>query len=168
MAEVKKTTRRKATKTVEKQPTKTPTKQVKKTATKKTVTKQAEKQPKDRTISTKKARITREINRLKKLFTDIDENKKKLAYATIKDVAFMTVTMEDLREEIALTGTVEEYKNGPNQYGKKQSIAVQNYIQFSSKQTAAMKILMDALPKSEPKKPESDGFDDFVYSRDEI
>ena len=33
-------------------------------------------------------------------FKEIDKNKKKLVFTTIEDVAFMTVTMQDLREKI--------------------------------------------------------------------
>ena len=139
---------------------------------KKTVTryrKTPAKKPKKKEISTKKARITREATRLTKMFADIDENKKKLVQTTIKDVAFMTIEMEDLRMEIAEKGSVEEYKNGANQYGKKQSAAAQMYLQLSQKQTAAMKILLDQLPKTEAKKqPDTDDFDDFVYSRSEV
>ena len=126
------------------------------------------KKPKKTEISTKKARITREVTRLKKLFNDIDENKKKLVETTIKDVAFMTVEMQDLREEITKNGSIEEYKNGANQFGRKTSAASQNYLQFSQKQTAAMKILLDQLPKTEPKKPDAGDFEDFVYNRAEV
>ena len=164
MAEKKTTTRRKPAKTA----AKTPVKTAKKTPTKKTVKKAAPKEAKDTAISTKKARITREINRLRRLFAGIDENKKKLVNATIKDVAFMTVAMEDLREEMIQTGLIEEYQNGPNQWGKKKSTASESYLQFSNKQTAAMKILVDALPKTEPKKPDTDDFDDFVFHRSEV
>ena len=165
MAEKKTTTRRKPAKTA----AKTPAKTAKKATTKKTVSKVTPKEAKDTSISTKKARITREINRLRRLFADIDENKKKLVNATIKDVAFMTVAMEDLREEMIQTGLIEEYQNGPNQWGKKKSTASESYLQFSNKQTAAMKILVDALPKTEPKKqPDADDFDDFVYNRPEV
>ena len=38
-------------------------------------------------------RIKRETGRLKKLFANIDENKKKLVFTTIEDVAFMTITI---------------------------------------------------------------------------
>ena len=66
-------------------------------------------------------RIKRETSRLKKLFASIDENKKKLVFTTIEDIAFMTITMQDLRETINREGTTVEYKNGENQYGTKQS-----------------------------------------------
>ena len=164
MAETKKTTRRKTAKTAAKTPAKTP----KKTTTRKTVAKKTPEKAERSESSKKKARITSEVTRITKLFADIDENKKKLVRATIKDVAFLTVAMQDLREEMVVSGLIDEYKNGPDQYGKKQSTALQSYLQCSNKLTAAMKILNDQLPKAEPKKPESDGFDDFVYARDEI
>lgn len=115
----------------------------------------------------KTKRIKKEIARLKRLFRDIDEKKKKLVFATIEDVAFMTVTMQDLREEIVREGTTVEYKNGENQYGTKQSPAAQLYLQMSQKQTQAMKILVDCLPKKEiPNK--DDGFDNFVNGREDV
>lgn len=117
----------------------------------------------------KKKQISREINRLKKLFINIDENKKKLVFTTIEDVAFMTITMKDLRETIIREGTTVEYKNGENQYGTKQSPEAQYYLQLSQKLTQAMKILVDCLPRTEKiTKPDDDGFDDFAYGREDI
>lgn len=165
MAEKKTTTRRKPAKTR----AKTPTKTSKAATTKKTVAKEPDKKPERSESSKKKARITSEVTRLTKLFSDIDENKKKLVRATIKDVAFLTVAMQDLREEMVISGLIDEYKNGPDQYGKKQSTALQSYLQCSNKLTAAMKILNDQLPKTEAKKqPDTDDFDDFVYNRSEV
>lgn len=116
----------------------------------------------------KTKRIKKEINRLKRLFKEIDANKKNLVSATIKDVAFMTITMEDLREKIVRVGTTCVYKNGENQFGTKQSPDAQLYLQLSQKQTQAMKILLDCLPKTEKAIPKSDGFEDFVLGREDI
>lgn len=113
----------------------------------------------------KKKRIDKEVRRLKRLFSKIDENKKKLAFATIEDVAFLTITMQDLRESIIRDGTTVEYKNGENQYGTKQSPDAQLYLQMSQKQTQAMKILVECLPKTEKPMQENDGFDDFLRER---
>jgi len=111
-------------------------------------------------------RIKKEIRRLKKLFSNIDENKKKLVYSTIEDVAFMAVTMQDLRESITREGTKVEYKNGENQYGTKQSPDAQLYLQMSKQHTQARRILVDCLPKTKGvTKDDDDGFDDFVNSR---
>ena len=118
----------------------------------------------------KKKRIKKEVARLKRLFKEIDDNKKKLVFTTIDDVAFMTITMQDLRDDIIRDGTTVEYKNGENQYGTKQSPDAQLYLQLSQKQTQAMKILLDCLPKDKKleMKVQEDDFDEFVDGRDEI
>ena len=117
----------------------------------------------------KQNRIKKEVSRLKRLFSKIDPQKKKLVFATIDDVAFMTITMQDLRDAIIREGTTVEYKNGENQYGTKQSPDAQLYLQMSQKQTAAMKILIDCLPKTQQKAvvEKSDGFEDFINSRED-
>lgn len=114
----------------------------------------------------KQKRIKKEEARLKRLFSKINENKKKLVFTTIADVAFMTITMQDLRENIIRDGTTVEYKNGENQYGTKQSPDAQLYLQMSQKLTAATKILIDCMPKTE-KVPETniDDFDDFLQEK---
>ena len=116
----------------------------------------------------KTKRIKKEVSRLKRLFKEIDENKKKLVFTTIDDVAFMTITMQDLREKIIRDGTTCEYKNGANQYGVKQSPDAQLYLQLSQKQTQAMKILVDCLPKTQKVEVKDDGFDDFVEGREDV
>lgn len=116
----------------------------------------------------KQKQIKKEVDRLKKLFKEIDGNKKKLVFTTIEDVAFMTVTMQDLREKIVRDGTTIEYKNGENQYGKKQSPDSQLYLQLSQKQTQAMKILIGCLPKTDKPKEKDDGFNTFVNGREDI
>ncbi len=115
----------------------------------------------------KTKQIKKEVVRLKRLFKGIDENKKKLVFTTIEDVAFMTITMQELREKIVREGTTCTYKNGANQFGTKQSPDAQLYLQMSQKQTQAMKILVDCLPK--PQKDlgkEADDFKNFVMSRE--
>ena len=117
----------------------------------------------------KNAKIEKEIRRLRRLFSKIDKNKKNLVYMTIDDIAFMTVTMQELREKIIREGTSIEYKNGENQWGKKQSPDAQLYLQMSQKQTQAMKILIDCMPKTEQISKEiKDGFDDFVSGREDV
>ena len=107
-------------------------------------------------------RIKKEERRLRRLFSKIDKSKKNLVQATISDVAFMTIT----REKIIREGTTATYKNGENQYGTKQSPDAQLYLQMSQKQTAAMKILVDCLPKTEKLVvQQDDGFEDFLKGR---
>ena len=117
----------------------------------------------------KQKQIKKEVGRLRRLFKDIDENKKKLVNTTIEDIAFMTITMQELRENIVRTGTTVKYQNGANQCGTKQSPDAQLYLQMSQKQTQAMKILLDCMPKTDKKVtvPEDD-FEDFVTGREDI
>lgn len=115
----------------------------------------------------KQKRIKKEEARIKRLFSKIEENKKKLVFTTIADVAFMTITMQDLRENIIREGTTVEYKNGENQYGTKQSPDAQLYLQMSQKLTAAMKILVDCMPKTEKNTGQhTDDFDDFLREKE--
>ncbi len=117
----------------------------------------------------KNAKIEKEIRRLRRLFAKIDKKKKNLVFTTIDDVAFMTVTMRELREKIIREGTSIEYKNGENQWGIKQSPDAQLYLQMSQKQTQAMKILIDCMPKTEQiSKENKDGFDEFVNGREDV
>ena len=114
----------------------------------------------------KTKRIQKEVRRLKRLFKEIDKNKKDLVFTTIEDVAFMTITMQDLRERINREGTTCSYKNGENQFGTKQSPDAQLYLQMSQKQTQAMKILVDCLPKAQKDTEiKEDDFRDFVLGR---
>ena len=113
-------------------------------------------------------RIKKEEARIKKLFGKIDEDRKKLVLTTIADVAFMTVTMQDLREVINREGTTAIYKNGENQYGTKQSPESQTYLQLSQKLTQAMKILVDCMPKQQRLEEPGDGFEDFVDGREDV
>lgn len=117
----------------------------------------------------KQKQIKKEVGRLRRLFKDIDENKKKLVNTTIEDIAFMTITMQELRENIVRTGTTVKYQNGANQFGTKQSPDAQLYLQMSQKQTQAMKILLDCMPKTDKKVTvQEDDFDDFVTGREDI
>ena len=110
-------------------------------------------------------KIKTELARLRKQFKEIDPNKKELVQTTISDVAYMTVEMEYLREAVMRDGTQMPYKNGENQYGTKQNPDAQLYLQMSQKQTAAIKILIDCLPK-EKAVEKDDGFYDFIRQPD--
>lgn len=117
----------------------------------------------------KQKRIKKEVLRLNRQFKNIDKNKKELVKTTIADIAFMAITMEDLRESINREGTTVEYKNGENQFGTKQSPDAQLYLQMSQKHTQAMKILVDCLPKTPARiEVKDDGFEDFVNSREDV
>ena len=105
-----------------------------------------------KTEKTKEQRIKSEKSRLKKIFKDLDENKKNLVTPLIEKAAFMSVELDDLQETIEQDGWTSEYKNGENQYGTKKSPEADTYIALSKNYAAVIKQLTDLVPAAKRKK----------------
>jgi hypothetical protein len=105
---------------------------------------------------TKEERIIKEISRLKKLFKDLPVNTMKKVNSLIENAAFMTITLEDLQEEINRKGPVSEYQNGQNQWGTKKSPEVEVYNAMIKNHMGVIKQLTDLMPVpiKEPPKQE--------------
>ena len=95
---------------------------------------------------TKEQKIKREITRLKRVFKDLDKNKLQTVESLIRNAAFMAVSLEELQEIINVEGYTEEYQNGANQSGRKQSEAVKTHIAMTKNHAAIMKQLADLAP----------------------
>ena len=72
----------------------------------------------------------------------------------------MSAELQDLKELIKQNGSVEFYKNGANQYGRKKSAAVEVYNAMIKNFAAILKQLYDLLPKNDTEP--DDGFNDFL------
>lgn len=107
-----------------------------------------------------KNKINKEIKRLKELFEKMDENKLKLSEKLIENAAFMSVTLDELKEFIREHGVKEEYCNGENQYGYKESIEAKNYHTMIKNYMMIIKQLNDMMPETQ-KVNEDDEFDKF-------
>lgn len=103
---------------------------------------------------TKEQRIKSENARLKSVFRDLDENKKKIVTPLVQKAAFMHVELEGLQKIIEEEGCVCEYKNGENQYGTKKSPEVDVYNTMIKNYTAIIKTLSELAPEA-PKKKKS-------------
>ena len=101
---------------------------------------------------TKEQRIKSENTRLKGVFKELDENKKKVVMPLIQKAAFMHVELEDLQKVIEEEGCVCEYKNGANQYGTKKSPEVDVYNTMIKNYTAIIKTLTEYVPAAPKKK----------------
>lgn len=101
---------------------------------------------------TKEQRIKSEKTRLKGIFKDLDENKKKLVTPLIEKAAFMSVELDDLQENIRQNGWTSGYQNGANQYGTKKSPEAETYIALSKNYAAFIKQLTDLVPVAKQKK----------------
>lgn len=95
----------------------------------------------------KNKRIKKETNRLKKLFTNLEENKKKIAEKLIENAAFMSITLEDLKKDIVKYGVKETYVNGKDQYGFKESIESKTYNTMIKNYMNIVKQLNDMAPE---------------------
>lgn len=118
-----------------------------------------EKEDPDLIVRKNKA-IKKELNRLKKLFKDLPENKKKISEKLIDNAAFMSVSLEELKKDIILYGVKETYVNGKEQFGFKESIESKTYNITIKNYMAIIKQLNEMLPE-EKKIDEGDEFDKF-------
>ena len=109
--------------------------------------------------------VNREINRLTPLFKDIERNKRLTAKGLIEEVAFMKITLQELKVEIDKEGPIDEMPQGEYSILREHP-ALKSYNMVVQRYTGAIKQLIDLLPKEEIKKEVDDGFDDFLKKRD--
>ena len=104
-----------------------------------------EEQKTEREIA-KRKKIKREIARLKKVFKSLDKNKHDTVLSLINRAAAMSVYLEELEEILNREGYTQEYKNGANQWGIKQSAEVEMYIAMTRNLSTVIKQLADLAP----------------------
>lgn len=97
----------------------------------------------------KTTRVAREKARLFEIFKDLEPNKLKTCQALIDRAAFITVSLEDLEEQLNATGWVETYQNGENQSGMKKAAAADVHISLTKNLNAIVKQLLDLVPPAQ-------------------
>lgn len=102
-------------------------------------------------LAKKNTNIKKEKQKLNKIFSKVDKNKKTIVEKLIDNVAFMSVTLDDLKEDIKTYGVKEPYMNGSNQFGFKESIESKTYNTMLKNYMNAVKQLIDLLPDEEKK-----------------
>jgi len=116
----------------------------------------------------KKNRISAEKARLEALYADLPENKKRLAAGLIERASFMRVELEDLESFLAKNGWTELFSQGAQDPYDRARPQGQTYNTMNANYQKIIKQLDALLPRDgAPKPSENDGFDDFVYGRDE-
>ena len=108
----------------------------------------------------KNKKIRKETQRLKKLFKELPEKNKKMAEKLIENAAFMSITLDELKEDIKLYGVKETYVNGKDQFGFKESIESKTYNTMIKNYMNIIKQLNDMLPEDK-KINEDDEFEQF-------
>ena len=112
--------------------------------------------------------IKQEYDRISVYFKKLQEPEMAVISPLIQNAAFMRVALDDLQEIIADQGPVEQYKNGPNQYGMKQSAALQSYNSLIKNYAAVIKTLFGLLPPAERPKASAFVWEPKVKTAEEI
>ena len=113
--------------------------------------------------------IKAEKRKLAGIYTRLDPKTKKAVDSLIDEAAFMSASLYELRETINEKGYVETYQNGANQRGIKKCSEVEIYNTMIKNYSSVVKQLTDLIPKKNDSSGEkTDGFEEFVISRDKI
>lgn len=112
----------------------------------------------------KEKEIKQEINRINGFLKEIEPKVKKGVKSLIDNVAYMAVTLRELRGDINQEGLITEYQNGENQFGTKKSPKVEIYNTMVKNYRSSFKTLLDLLPKNKEQIID-DGFEEFVESK---
>ncbi|WP_256710488.1 hypothetical protein MHI37_18350 [Paenibacillus sp. FSL H8-0548] len=128
----------------------------------------AEQRVKNKAAGLKKARVTREVNRLSAIFAKLSKDTRSVAEGLIRRAAYMRVTLEDYEKDIDSGGSVEMFKQTENAptYERVRPVA-QLYNTLSKNYQTICKQLTDLLPKDDPliNLEADDGFDAFVAKK---
>jgi len=109
--------------------------------------------------------IKEEIEKFNEILQDLSEEKKKVSQRLIERVAFMTITLEILEDNIKTKGPTYLFQNG-SQKMMVENPAQKSYNTMINRYTSAYEKLINLLPKEIPSNDdEDDGFDDFVNER---
>ena len=98
------------------------------------------------TEAQKKAIKTKEEKRIKKIFKDYPNEINELVKPLIDKCAFLYSELVEAEAQIQKFGSVERYKNGANQWGKKKSASVEVHNIMIKNYALIVKQLIDLLP----------------------
>lgn len=107
--------------------------------------------------------IAEEIKDMMRNFSEISADKKELARRLIERVAFMTITLQILEDDIKTKGPTYQFEQG-TQKMIVENPAQKSYNTMINRYTAAYDKLLGLLPK-EVEVVDDDGFERFVASR---
>ena len=99
--------------------------------------------------ATKKGRVKKEKARLMELFKDLEPNKLQTCHALIDRAAFITISLQDIEEQLNDIGFTEYYQNGESQSGWKKSAAADVHISLTKNLNTIIKQLLELVPPAQ-------------------
>jgi hypothetical protein len=120
----------------------------------------------NKTELSKDERIKKEEKRLKRIYKNIDKDKKAIIDGLIQRAAYMRVSLEDYEKDLDEKGYVELFTQSEKTepYERERPVA-RLYNTMNKNYQSIIKQLGDLVPK-EVKVVEDDGFKDFIAQRD--
>jgi hypothetical protein len=97
----------------------------------------------------KETRIKKERARLEEIFSDLEPNKLSTCQALLDRAAFITVSLEDVEEQLNEIGWTEYYQNGETQSGWKKSAAADVHISLTKNLNTIIKQLLELVPPAQ-------------------
>ena len=108
--------------------------------------------------------VKAEEKRLFDLFTGADPNKLDFIRDTVRQLAWLGVTIVELQKDINERGAMFPYDNGGNQKGIQANPACKTLKDFQALYNAGVKVLLPVLPES-PQRDDLDIFRDLLRPR---
>lgn len=109
-------------------------------------------------------RIKRRIQEIEGILASADEDKLALVRPLIGQIAHLEVQLEGLMVKLETEGFVEEYKNGENQFGTKESTISKAYSSTFKNYVNAIRTVIQCLPVAAQVDAE-DALTDFIKER---
>lgn len=110
----------------------------------------------------KEKKIKQEINKVKKLYKDFPKDKVKVLDGLINDVAFMKISLEEIRSDLVENGLTELFTQGTQEFNRERP-EVKIYTTLIQRYSNVMKQLIDLLPEEE-KKEQKDELLEFLQN----
>lgn len=121
----------------------------------------------DKKKSKREQAIGREVARLTKNFSAIDQKKRSIIRGLIDRAAFMRVSLNELEKDLNENGLVEMFSQGDQDPYERKRPTADLYNTMNANYQKIIKQLTDLAPKEEPKQETGDGFDEFVEGRED-
>ena len=102
----------------------------------------------------KNARPYKDLAELKKIVALVPKDRRAIAERLADELAFMSKTLQSLRESVAERGSVELFEQGSQRY-LRESPALKSYNTTVQRYSLLYKQIIDLLPKQAPTPPEN-------------
>src|SRR5690606_27409353 len=108
--------------------------------------------------------IKRELTRLRKVFANMPDDRKRVTEGLLQEAAFMRATLEETRAIIDREGVVEHFEQGAQRFLREHP-ATKVYAALINRYTTVIKQLLDQLPEPARGASEAEALLEFVKGR---